>query len=96
MFNRIFSPPTLKALGDLVKTCHKYRVGAVLATALIVLAFLAFGVSVAIATGFVKFDTLPAFGRGYAPDFPSVRSDDANPVTDFLLDAVPSHASTKP
>jgi hypothetical protein len=44
-----FNPPALKELGNLVKTCHKYRVGAVLATVLVVLVILAFGVSAAIA-----------------------------------------------
>jgi hypothetical protein len=40
-----FNPPTLNALGQLVKTCHKYPRGAYLAVLLI----LASGVSVAIA-----------------------------------------------
>jgi Tfp pilus assembly protein PilX len=43
------NPPTIKELGNLVKTCHKNRAGAVLATALVVLVVLAVGVSVAIA-----------------------------------------------
>lgn len=45
------NPPTLKELGNLVKTCHKYRVGAVLAGGLVVLVILAIGLSAAIARG---------------------------------------------
>ena len=44
-----FNPPSLKELGNLVKTCHKHRAGAVLATVLVVLVILAFGVAAAIA-----------------------------------------------
>jgi hypothetical protein len=40
-----FNPPTIKALGQLVKTCHKYPRGVFLAMMLI----LASGASVAIA-----------------------------------------------
>jgi hypothetical protein len=46
-----FNPPTLKELGNLVKTCHKHRAGAMLATVLVVLVILASGVSVALARG---------------------------------------------
>ena len=41
-----FNPPTIKALGQLVKTCHQYPRGVFLATMLI----LASGASVAIAS----------------------------------------------